>query len=77
VDSYRTWASVVFPSNVRQTKQEKHFHLVQNTPWLESASELYRPSDRLLLAKLVLTFEDREVSRNQRIRSPKAVISDL
>jgi hypothetical protein len=27
--------------------------------WPESASELYRPSDRRLLAKLVLTFADR------------------
>jgi hypothetical protein len=26
------------------------------TPWFESASELYRPSDRRLLAKLVTTF---------------------
>jgi hypothetical protein len=26
------------------------------TPWPESASELYRPSDHRLLAKLVLTF---------------------
>jgi hypothetical protein len=30
-----------------------------NTPWPESASELYRPSDRRLLAKLVPTFADR------------------
>jgi hypothetical protein len=29
------------------------------TPWPESASELYRPSDRGLSAKLVPTFEDR------------------
>jgi hypothetical protein len=29
------------------------------TPWPESASELYGPSDRLLSAKLVPTFEDR------------------
>jgi hypothetical protein len=30
------------------------------TPWPESASELYRPSDRHLSAKLVPTFSDRE-----------------
>jgi hypothetical protein len=30
------------------------------TPWPWSASELYRPSDRRLLAKLVRTFADRE-----------------
>jgi hypothetical protein len=29
------------------------------TPWLWFASELYRPSDRRLLAKLVPTFADR------------------
>jgi hypothetical protein len=29
------------------------------TPWLESASELYRPSDLRLSAKLVPTFADR------------------
>jgi hypothetical protein len=29
------------------------------TPWPETASELYRPSDRRLSAKLVPTFEDR------------------
>jgi hypothetical protein len=28
------------------------------TPWLESANELYRPSDRNLSAKLVTTFAD-------------------
>jgi hypothetical protein len=33
-------------------------HLNQ-TPWLESASELYRPSDSRLSAKLVSTFADR------------------
>jgi hypothetical protein len=30
--------------------------LINKTPWPESASELYRPSDRRLLAKLVPTF---------------------
>jgi hypothetical protein len=30
------------------------------TPWPESASDLYRPSDRRLSAKLVPTFADRE-----------------
>jgi hypothetical protein len=29
------------------------------TPWLWSASELYQPSDRRLLPKLVTTFADR------------------
>jgi hypothetical protein len=31
----------------------------QKTPWPESASELYRPSDHRLSAKLVPTFEHR------------------
>jgi hypothetical protein len=38
----------------------------ENTPWPESANELYRPSDRRLSAKLVPTFADRGVSRAQR-----------
>jgi hypothetical protein len=33
--------------------------LLAKTPWPESASELYRPSDRCLSAKLVPTFADR------------------
>jgi hypothetical protein len=32
----------------------------EQTPWSESASELYRPSDRRLSAKLVPTSADRE-----------------
>jgi hypothetical protein len=31
----------------------------KQTPWPQPASELYRPSDRRLLAKLVPTFTDR------------------
>jgi hypothetical protein len=31
----------------------------KKTPWSESASELYRPSDRCLSAKLLPTFADR------------------
>jgi hypothetical protein len=35
-------------------------HVLNNqTPWLESAMELYRLSDRRLSAKLVPTFADR------------------
>jgi hypothetical protein len=45
------------------------------TPWPESASELYRPSDRRLSAKLIPTFADRGVQRSQRGGSPAAVIS--
>jgi hypothetical protein len=49
----------------------------QQTPWSESASQLHRTCDLRLLAKLVPTFADREVSRSQRGVSPIAVISVL
>jgi hypothetical protein len=39
--------------------------LAGKTPWPQSASELYRPNDRRLLAKLMPTFADR-VPRGQR-----------
>jgi hypothetical protein len=38
---------------------------IKLTPWLRAASELYRPSDRRLSAKLVPTFADRGVSNGQ------------
>jgi hypothetical protein len=41
----------------------------QKNPWPESASELYRPSDRRLSAKLVPTFPDRVVLHSQRDES--------
>jgi hypothetical protein len=41
----------------------------KQTPWPESASELYRLSDRRLSAKLVPTFADKGVSRGQRDKS--------
>jgi hypothetical protein len=43
--------------------------------WPESASELYRPSDRRLSAKSVPAFADRGLSHSQRSRSPMTVIS--
>jgi hypothetical protein len=43
----------------------------QQTPWPEFSSELYRPSDCRLSAKLVPTFVDRGVSRSQRDGSPR------
>jgi hypothetical protein len=33
-------------------------HILKKTPWSESVSELYRPSDRRLLAKWLPTFAD-------------------
>jgi hypothetical protein len=47
----------------------------KQTPWPESASELYELSDSHLSAKLVQTFVDGGVSRSQRGGSPTAVIS--
>jgi hypothetical protein len=47
------------------------------TPWPESARELYCLGDSCLSAKLVPTFADRGVSRSQRGGSPTAVISVL
>jgi hypothetical protein len=41
------------------------------TPWPKSTSELYRPSDCRLPAKLVPTFADRGMSRSQRRGSPR------
>jgi hypothetical protein len=35
--------------------------IIKKTPWPEFASELYRPNDRRLSAKLVPTFADRGV----------------
>jgi hypothetical protein len=39
------------------------YSLIPPPQWPESASELYRPSDCRLLAKLVPTFADRGYSR--------------
>jgi hypothetical protein len=42
-----------FVNNIQITRI---FQTSKQTPWPESASELYRPSDRRLSAKLVPTF---------------------
>jgi hypothetical protein len=39
-------------------KRHMLYWTVKKTPWPQSASELYRPSDRRLSAKLVPTFAD-------------------
>jgi hypothetical protein len=49
--------------------------IVNLTSWLESASELFGPSDRRFSAMLLITFADRGVSRDQCGESPTAVIS--
>jgi hypothetical protein len=48
----------------KYTNSDSIFNIIfmakeNQTPWLESASELYRPSDRRLLAKLVPISPDR------------------
>jgi hypothetical protein len=48
---------------------------LERTPWPESASELYQPTDCRLSAKLVPTFAERRVSRSHRGGSSTAVIS--
>jgi hypothetical protein len=50
-------------------------HQTNKLRGLSPRVELYRPSDSSLSAKLVPTFEDREVSRSQRGGFPMAVIS--
>jgi hypothetical protein len=45
----RMWMCVIHSSNRKQ----------KQTPWSESASDLYRPSDLHLSAKLMPTFEDK------------------
>jgi hypothetical protein len=53
--------SVCLNVHITETVDVKRIypHKKKKTPWSESASELYRPTDRRLSAKLVLTFEDR------------------
>jgi hypothetical protein len=46
-------------SSVTRAFLESLYLLQKKTPWPEFASELYRPGDRSLWAKLVPTFADR------------------
>jgi hypothetical protein len=46
------------PSKCGRTKKTRNFK-EKETQWPESASELYRPSNRRLWSKLVPTFADR------------------
>jgi hypothetical protein len=54
-----------------QQQSSHHPWDISLTPWLESASELYRPSDRRLSAKLLPSFADRGVSHGQCGGSPR------
>jgi hypothetical protein len=47
------------PCSVLQNTGEWYTNIQKQTPWPQSASELYRPSDRRLSMKLVPTFADR------------------
>jgi hypothetical protein len=48
----------------------------KKTPWLESASELYRPTERPpLVGKVSANFNGYRVSRGQRNDSPTVVIN--
>jgi hypothetical protein len=52
METARTFESLVkTPTKLTTTKKQ--------TPWSESASELYRPSDRRLSAKRLPTFADK------------------
>jgi hypothetical protein len=50
---------IMLKDNKNVTKLSNIFYTVRLTPWFESVSELYRPSDCRLSAKLVQTFADR------------------
>jgi hypothetical protein len=67
-------------SNDKRKYLRSHKYRARNTsekqtPWPESVSELYRPSDRRLPVKLVPTFAVRGVSRSQSGGFPTPVIS--
>jgi hypothetical protein len=47
----------------------------KQSPWPESVSELYLPSDSRLSAKLLPAFADRRVSLSQSGGSPTALFS--
>jgi hypothetical protein len=46
-------------TKTRWVRQRTYTNKNKQTPWLESAFELYRPSDRLLSTKLMPTLADR------------------
>jgi hypothetical protein len=54
-----TYSTFATRSAWKLVKPFKLPYKTKQTPWPESASELYRPSDRRLSAKLLQTFADR------------------
>jgi hypothetical protein len=82
VFSQCTWADflTLFNGDVRtESKQRQNIltYIKKQTPWPESVSELYRPGDSCLSAKLVQNFANRGVSRSKRGGSLTAVFSIL
>jgi hypothetical protein len=77
--------SLRLPSRVSLPQVEDLFYTMINiyqvkpklTPWLESASELYRPSDSRLSAKLVPTFADRGVKQNRKFEGQQNSVSPV
>jgi hypothetical protein len=61
LDMYLDWIflHVEMQSITNTSDFQKYFSLIKKIPWPESASELYRPSDNRLSAKLVPTFTHR------------------
>jgi hypothetical protein len=59
-------------SSRRERKKKKK---KKKTPWFQSASELYRPSDRRLSANFSANFCGWRVSRGQLNESPRPLIS--
>jgi hypothetical protein len=57
------------------TTRRSHAEETKKTPWLESASELYRLSDRRLSAKLVPTLTDRGCRVVSATNPPESLIS--
>jgi hypothetical protein len=63
------WSRADWPERTHSCSHRKKI-----TPWPQSASELYRPSDRRLSAKSVPSFLGKRVPRDQRDGSPTAVL---
>jgi hypothetical protein len=64
--------------NNDQSQTSKYIHKCnKQTPWPKSARELYRPSDRRLLAKLAPTFLRIEGAKWSVWQIPTAVFSDF
>jgi hypothetical protein len=59
IAQFPTFLSMTLVSYILSKKKGRASQTNKQTPWSESASELYRPIDRRLSAKLVPTFADR------------------